>query len=998
MNNHVPDVEKLFAERLKMDTSEKDVHARVTSYFISFDKLVDDNGLASWVGRAEVTDSAGQQRMKTRYKLLMANLAPAMLRVDIQRLAEVTHRHVKQDDVALYELIVTKASLQQHYHQMQQEVKKAAPEKPKSTAKKSDGGGSEPTAATPTEARKNTVDVRINTAAGPVKLRDVPCLVLDGDEDEFLLGRKPMQDIGIDIERRFEQLADGGRVSEGDGDDVTSSDAELEFQVDMAEIHVHLERMLDAAKCAGFAPALLGKLRTLVYKYADVWRVRIGADPPTNVEPLKVRLQPDAQPYRSGTRKYPEPKRKFLRDFVQELERNGLVRRNNTGRWACPALPVVKPHSEDFRCTIDYRPVNRVIIALAGATPNMLSVIQSVKGAYGFGLFDLFKGFWQLPLDVASQELFSFVTEDGVFTPTRVPQDDLLLFARTAEHYLANLEQFFQVLRTRRLKLNAKKCVLFATKMTWCGKVVDGEGIQHSPERLKADSLVDYARTIQPLQAKLEQVMARRGRRKSQLTGVDLEWPGDDAAAFKAAMDLIATSNKQHFVDQEVDVCLFTDASNTGWSIVVSQVLQWDDAVSVTEQAHQLLVYPEAEACEERGARDPDEWWAGVDFSVKDFCVRAHDVNVSAAWMQVPLGTDLSDTTASAKRVTTRSSRDVSVLRPLQHDDFVWPTDDSSRSVQRSYRAVAPAEEDADGLVRVEGKLWIPSEARELMQRLFVIAWWRCDGSCAGSALVKGGKLVQRQWGPTSTATTRNECLHMDYLSLGESYGSARYVLVLKDELTHYCSVMAELAERLKAVHKFVPVYTPWINGTVERVNRDILQVLRVILMEMNLDTRNWPYLLPLVQANLNHSAVASLADRAPVELFTGLPAPSMLDVVVVPVDGDTRLETFDSAAVAPHLDTLREHLATMHLEVTDRKERRRVYELARSKEQICNFEVGDFVLWSRVDTRMRGHKLLVRWVGPFRVAQALSHSFIVSHLLTGDEFEVHGSRPQALL
>ncbi|POM65167.1 Hypothetical protein PHPALM_19164, partial [Phytophthora palmivora] len=155
MNNHVPDVDKLFAERLRMDTSEKDVHARVASYFISFDKLVDDNGLASWVGRAEVTDAAGQQRMKTRCKLLMANLAPAMLRVDIQRLAEVTHRHVRQDDVALYELIVTRASLQQHYHQMQQEVKKAAPEKPKSTAKKSDGGGSKPTAATPTEARKN---------------------------------------------------------------------------------------------------------------------------------------------------------------------------------------------------------------------------------------------------------------------------------------------------------------------------------------------------------------------------------------------------------------------------------------------------------------------------------------------------------------------------------------------------------------------------------------------------------------------------------------------------------------------------------------------------------------------------------------------------------------------------------------------------------------------------------------------------------------------------
>ncbi|EGZ23260.1 hypothetical protein PHYSODRAFT_374107, partial [Phytophthora sojae] len=124
-------------------------------------------------------------------------------------------------------------------------------------------------------------------------------------------------------------------------------------------------------------------------------------DPSADVEPLKVQLRADAQPYRSGTRKYPELQRKFLRDFVRELERHGLVRRNNASHWACPALPVKKPHSNEYRCTTDTVP-------LAGATPNLSTATQSVKGAYGFGLYDLFKGFWQLPLDPESQELFSF--------------------------------------------------------------------------------------------------------------------------------------------------------------------------------------------------------------------------------------------------------------------------------------------------------------------------------------------------------------------------------------------------------------------------------------------------------------------------------------------------------------------------------------------------------------------------------------------------------------
>ncbi|KAE9136978.1 hypothetical protein PF010_g1483 [Phytophthora fragariae] len=107
MNDHVPDVEKMFVDRLAMDTSEKGVHARVANYFIAFDKLVEDNGWATWVVRAIV------------------------LKVDIQRLASVTHPHVKQDDIALYELIVKRASLQQHYHQIQSDVKRPGSEKAK---------------------------------------------------------------------------------------------------------------------------------------------------------------------------------------------------------------------------------------------------------------------------------------------------------------------------------------------------------------------------------------------------------------------------------------------------------------------------------------------------------------------------------------------------------------------------------------------------------------------------------------------------------------------------------------------------------------------------------------------------------------------------------------------------------------------------------------------------------------------------------------------------
>ncbi|KAI9996660.1 hypothetical protein PInf_014402 [Phytophthora infestans] len=109
MNDHIPDVTRLFSNSLKMDMKVADIYARVVKYFMDFDQLVDEHGLMAWVGRDPMTDAAGRQRMKTRCKLLISKLLSTVLRVDIERLVAMTHQHAKLADVALYELIVGRA-------------------------------------------------------------------------------------------------------------------------------------------------------------------------------------------------------------------------------------------------------------------------------------------------------------------------------------------------------------------------------------------------------------------------------------------------------------------------------------------------------------------------------------------------------------------------------------------------------------------------------------------------------------------------------------------------------------------------------------------------------------------------------------------------------------------------------------------------------------------------------------------------------------------------
>ncbi|POM59745.1 hypothetical protein PHPALM_31478 [Phytophthora palmivora] len=70
-------------------------------------------------------------------------------------------------------------------------------------------------------------------------------------------------------------------------------------------------------------------------------------------------------------------------------------------------------------------------------------------------------------------------------------------------------------------------------------------------------------------------------------------------------------------------------------------------------------------------------------------------------------------------------------------------------------------------------------------------------------------------------------------------------------------------------------------------------------------------------------------------------------------------------------------HFQALYAEVIDRKERKRLTNMARANGRTCNFVCGDYVVWSRVDKRLQGDKRLVRWVGPFHVRV---HVFRLKH------------------
>ncbi|KAG3247657.1 hypothetical protein PI124_g7666 [Phytophthora idaei] len=131
VNDRVPDVSRLFANELKMDLSEVDVEARIARYFMSFDRLVDENGLSGMLSRGPAVGEGGRQRMKMRCKLLLSHVTPEILKVDLTRMVESTHREAKVNDLVLHDLMIERATRQQQYYLMQSEMKQNSTLRPK---------------------------------------------------------------------------------------------------------------------------------------------------------------------------------------------------------------------------------------------------------------------------------------------------------------------------------------------------------------------------------------------------------------------------------------------------------------------------------------------------------------------------------------------------------------------------------------------------------------------------------------------------------------------------------------------------------------------------------------------------------------------------------------------------------------------------------------------------------------------------------------------------
>ena len=196
--------------------------------------------------------------------------------------------------------------------------------------------------------------------------------------DEILLGRPFLNRIGFDLKdhlSRIHPLIHDKQVDQIDLDKVRLAAAKFKGLSYMSAdddpiklpeclaagigrdseeaISRAFQSCIGEAKTNDLSTKGLTRVRNFFKEYRDVFRIKLGPDPPADVTPLVITPVDNCKPYRSPQRRYAPQQRDFIVSTLRELESMGALYKNSSDRWASPALAVPKPGSSKYRFTVD---------------------------------------------------------------------------------------------------------------------------------------------------------------------------------------------------------------------------------------------------------------------------------------------------------------------------------------------------------------------------------------------------------------------------------------------------------------------------------------------------------------------------------------------------------------------------------------------------------------------------------------------------------------------
>lgn len=216
----------------------------------------------------------------------------------------------------------------------------------------------------------------------------------------------------------------------------------------------------------------------------------------------------DNNPVYTKNYRLPYSQRQEIDRQVDKLLENDLIE-PSAAEYNSPILLVPKKSEgteKKWRLCIDYRPVNKKLIADKYPLPRIEDILDSLGRARHFSVIDLFSGFHQIPISENSRDLTYFSTTKGSFrwkvvlfglnvSPNSFSRmmatafsgipagtaflyiDDIIVIGCSESHHMKNLRQVFETLKKFNLKINPYKCRFFRKEVVFLGHRCTENGI-----------------------------------------------------------------------------------------------------------------------------------------------------------------------------------------------------------------------------------------------------------------------------------------------------------------------------------------------------------------------------------------------------------------------------------------------------------------------------------------------------------------------------------------
>ena len=292
----------------------------------------------------------------------------------------------------------------------------------------------------------------------------------------------------------------------------------------------------------------------------------------------------------------------------KQMERDEIIEESKSS-FNSPLI-VVKKKSGEIRLVIDFRELNKMVIAEHYPLPRKDDMLSNLGGAKKFSSLDLRSAFHQIELSEDSRELtafsvnfrkynfkkliFGYCNSPGVFqsimckalqkllgTLCFVFIDDILAFSKNVHSHLSDLKEVFESLRKGNLSVKLEKCSFFQSQVEYLGHRISGEGIACiNNGKLEAMSSPNNVKELQRFLGvaiffrKFIPVFSRVAYPLYQMLRKDKEFIWDETceSAFIKLKGCLLSDVVLAHPNYTKDFHLFTDASNCGLGACLMQV------------------------------------------------------------------------------------------------------------------------------------------------------------------------------------------------------------------------------------------------------------------------------------------------------------------------------------------------------------------------------------------------------------------------------------------